>query len=81
MLSAYSDGSCPAWWGRRQPLTQQTLNGATPLIVVAGIVVIRWFLGPVSYSISAPGGLFAPLPVLGAGIGALFGRMVMWGVF
>lgn len=68
----------PGVVGGGDNLTQQTLNGATPLIVVAGIVVIRWFLGPVSYSISAPGGLFAPLLVLGAGIGALFGGMVMW---
>lgn len=54
-------------------LTQQTLTGSTPLLVIGAIIVVRWFLGPVSYSVSTPGGLFAPLLVLGAGIGALFG--------
>ncbi len=59
-------------------LTQQTLTGSAPLLVVAGIVLIRWFLGPVSYSVSTPGGLFAPLMLLGAAIGALFGGLAMF---
>ena len=34
-------------------------------------LIVRWFLGPVSYSIGAPGGLFAPLLVVGALAGTL----------
>ncbi len=58
-------------------LTQQTLTGSAPILTIAAIVLIRWFLGPVSYSVSTPGGLFAPLMVLGAGFGGLFGGLVM----
>jgi CIC family chloride channel protein len=36
------------------------------------ILVVRWFLGPLSYSAGTPGGLFSPLLLLGAGLGALF---------
>jgi CIC family chloride channel protein len=35
------------------------------------ILLVRWVLGPLSYSVATPGGLFAPLLVLGAASGAL----------
>lgn len=40
------------------------------------ILVARWLLGPFSYSAGTPGGLFAPLLVIGAVSGALFADLV-----
>ena len=62
----------PAVVGGGDNLTQEMLIGAMPLAVVFGVIVIRWFLGPLSYSIGTPGGLFAPLLVLGAALGTVF---------
>ena len=40
---------------------------------------MRWFLGPFSYSAGTPGGLFAPLLVVGALFGALYaGILQAW---
>lgn len=63
----------PGVVGGGDNITQDVLAGSAPLLAIAGIVVVRWFLGPLSYSVAAPGGLFAPLLVLGACFGALFG--------
>lgn len=57
-------------------LTAELLIGGLPMLTVAGILVLRWFLGPLSYSVGAPGGLFAPLLVLGAASGTLFGGAI-----
>src|SRR5262249_30245790 len=45
---------------------------ATPLLL-ALLFLFRFALGPVSYASQTPGGLFAPLLVLGAQSGLLFG--------
>jgi chloride channel protein, CIC family len=37
------------------------------------VFVVRFALGPVSYAAGVPGGLFAPMLVLGAQIGLMFG--------
>lgn len=66
----------PGIVGGGDNITQDVLTGAMPLMVIAGIVIVRWFLGPLSYSVAAPGGLFAPLLVLGACFGALFGGVL-----
>ncbi|UOD49762.1 ClC family H(+)/Cl(-) exchange transporter [Orrella daihaiensis] len=36
------------------------------------LFAVRWVLGPISYSMGTPGGLFAPLLLVGAVTGALF---------
>ena len=36
------------------------------------LFVVRWVLGPLSYSMGTPGGIFAPLLLVGAVTGALF---------
>lgn len=41
------------------------------LLAAAGLLAARFFSGPLSYSATVPGGLFAPLLALGA----------LWGVF
>lgn len=63
----------PAIVGGGDNITQNILNGTYPLLLLVGILILRWFLGTVSYSVGAPGGLFAPLIVLGAACGALVG--------
>ena len=54
-------------------ITQRTLAGADSLGLVLVAFVIRFALGPVSYVANTPGGLFAPLLVLGTQSGLLFG--------
>jgi CIC family chloride channel protein len=51
-----------------------SLLASTPAVgTLLLIAVARWFLGPLSYSVGTPGGLFAPLLVLGAALGSLIG--------
>ncbi len=62
----------PALVGGGDNLSQAILAGGLPLATVAIIFVVRWFLGPLSYSAGTPGGLFAPLLLVGAALGTLF---------
>ena len=39
------------------------------------VFVARWLLGPFSYTAQTPGGIFAPLLVVGAVFGALFAQV------
>lgn len=52
-------------------LTQQALFGHGTLWTVTGILVLRLVLGVVSYAAGTPGGLFAPMLVLGADTGLI----------
>jgi CIC family chloride channel protein len=54
-------------------ITQQVLNGAMFPGILVATFLIRFALGPISYAARTPGGLFAPLLVLGAQGGLLFG--------
>jgi CIC family chloride channel protein len=54
-------------------ISQRTLVGAEALAIVPAAFVLRLALGAVSYAAGTPGGLFAPMLVLGAQIGLLFG--------
>ena len=58
--------------GGGDPVAQSALRAALPVGTVAVILVFRWFLAPLSYAAGTPGGLFAPLLVVGALSGALF---------
>jgi CIC family chloride channel protein len=59
--------------GGGDPITQRTLLGAGTLAVLPLAFLIRLALGSLSYSAGTPGGLFAPLLVLGAQFGLFFG--------
>lgn len=61
----------PELIGGGDGLTQQALSGTTTISMLVIIVAARWFLGPLCYSVGTPGGLFAPLLVVGAAIGLL----------
>ncbi len=62
----------PQWVGGGDPITQHTLT-ATPVfsLLLLGFV-LRFLLGAVSYAALTPGGLFAPMLVIGAQTGVLF---------
>jgi CIC family chloride channel protein len=63
----------PGLVGGGDPITQRTLIGHESLAVVGLAFLVRFALGAVSYAAGTPGGLFAPLLVLGAQSGLLFG--------
>jgi CIC family chloride channel protein len=52
-------------------LTQELLGGGIALASVTGYFLIRFFLGPLSYAVQTPGGLFSPLLAVGALWGAI----------
>ncbi|HWJ74283.1 MAG TPA: H(+)/Cl(-) exchange transporter ClcA [Kaistia sp.] len=59
----------PELVGGGDPLTQNALLGEGTLAGAAFIFAIRFVLGAVSYAAGTPGGLFAPILVLGAELG------------
>ncbi|MGY3604250.1 MULTISPECIES: H(+)/Cl(-) exchange transporter ClcA [unclassified Bradyrhizobium] len=63
----------PELVGGGDQITQRTLIGQDSLAIVASAFLIRFALGALSYAAGTPGGLFAPLLVLGAQSGLLFG--------
>ena len=63
----------PELVGGGDPITQRVLEGAGTLAIIPLVFLIRFGLGAVSYAAATPGGLFAPLLVLGAQLGLFFG--------
>jgi chloride channel protein, CIC family len=69
-----------AWWapslvGGGDPITQRMLAGTDALAMVAIVFILRFGLGALSYAAGTPGGLFAPMLVLGSQGGLLFGTL------
>jgi CIC family chloride channel protein len=62
----------PGLVGDGDSLSQQIFVGTVPLTTLLVILVVRWFVGPLSYSAGTPGGLFSPLLLVGAALGAVF---------
>ena len=62
----------PALVGGGDELTQTILSNQFAVGSLVTIFVVRFVIGPWSYAAGCPGGLFAPLLVLGASSGALF---------
>jgi CIC family chloride channel protein len=63
----------PSLVGGGDSLTQSALTGAGSLAWLPLIFLLRVVMGHASYAAGTPGGLFAPLLVLGAQAGLLFG--------
>lgn len=63
----------PALVGGGDAITQSVLAGGVSLAAVPAAFLIRFALGAVSYAAGTPGGLFAPMLVLGAQFGFLCG--------
>ena len=62
----------PTLVGGGDELTQTILSNQFAVGSLVTIFVVRFVIGPWSYAAGCPGGLFAPLLVLGASSGALF---------
>src|SRR5271168_3378451 len=65
----------PGLVGGGDPITQRTLDGAGTSALIPVLFLVRFGLGAVSYAAATPGGLFAPLLVLGAQLGLFFGLL------
>jgi CIC family chloride channel protein len=65
----------PELVGGGEPITQHTLAGVGTLAVIPLVFLLRLGLGAMSYAARTPGGLFAPMLVLGAQLGLLFGAL------
>jgi chloride channel protein, CIC family len=65
----------PGLVGGGDDITQRALSGGAMLAPLAVAFVLRFGLGAVSYAAATPGGLFAPLLVLGAQFGLLSGEL------
>jgi chloride channel protein, CIC family len=63
----------PSLVGGGDNLTQQVLSGNVMFGAVSIIFLIRFVLGPLSYSAGTPGGIFAPMLTLGSQAGLLLG--------
>ena len=65
----------PGIVGGGDAITQQTLSGTETVAMLSGVFFLRFGLGPLSYAVGTPGGLFAPILVLGSQSGALFANL------
>lgn len=70
----------PSIVGGGDPITQSILTGAGMLALLPVLYAIRLVLSTASYAAGTPGGLFAPMLVLGAQSGLFFG-LVAEGLF
>lgn len=61
----------PTLVGGGDPITKHLLAGHDDLQILAFAFLLRFLLGPISYAAGTPGGLFAPMLVLGAQIGLM----------
>lgn len=63
----------PLATGGGDTLTQMVLGGhGFALLAIAGLLALRFIVGPLSYAAAVPGGLFAPLLAVGTLWGVLF---------
>ena len=65
----------PGLVGGGDAITQRTLAAGDSMMVVVGVFLVRFGLGPLSYAAETPGGLFAPMLVLGAQSGLFLGTL------
>jgi CIC family chloride channel protein len=63
----------PGLVGGGDPITQRCLAGMEALSMLPLVFLLRFGLGAASYAAATPGGLFAPMLVLGAQLGLFFG--------
>jgi CIC family chloride channel protein len=67
--------AAPDLVGGGDGLTQRALLSQGTMVVVAGVLLLRIALGVVSYAALTPGGLFAPMLVVGSHLGLLLGLL------
>jgi CIC family chloride channel protein len=64
----------PGAIGGGESQVQAMLDGSNAFGMIAILFAVRLVLGPLSYAPGLPGGLFAPLLVVGAAAGLLYGK-------
>jgi CIC family chloride channel protein len=69
----------PGVIGGGDAITQHALSGGETLPMLSLLFLFRFALGALSYAAGTPGGLFAPMLVLGAQSGVLFGVLLSLG--
>lgn len=62
----------PNWVGGGERQAEAILLSQYGISTLVILGLVRWSLGPICYSAGTPGGIFAPLLLLGASVGALF---------
>jgi CIC family chloride channel protein len=62
----------PMMTGGGDLITQAVLTGHHGIKILTAVLFSRLLIGPLSYAAGVPGGLFAPILVLGASFGALY---------
>jgi CIC family chloride channel protein len=65
----------PALVGGGDALTQQALDGDVTVSWLTLVFLLRFAMGPICYAARTPGGLFAPMVVLGVQGGLLYGML------
>jgi chloride channel protein, CIC family len=65
----------PELVGGGDEITQRTLAGGATVTLIPLAFLLRFALGTVSYAAATPGGLFAPMLVLGAQLGLFCGAL------
>jgi CIC family chloride channel protein len=65
----------PELVGGGDPITQRVLAGGAAFALLPLFFLVRFALGAVSYAAATPGGLFAPILVLGAQLGFFCGAL------
>jgi CIC family chloride channel protein len=65
----------PEYVGGGDKLTQSALTGTTTVGALSLVFLLRFVLSTISYSARTPGGLFAPMMVLGTQSGLIFGML------
>ncbi len=65
----------PGLVGGGDNITRRLLSSGESITLLPFIFALRFVLGPLSYAAGTPGGLFAPMLVLGAQIGLLFSAL------
>jgi CIC family chloride channel protein len=68
----------PGWVGGGDALTQNVLTGGAVIKVLPLLFIVRFCVGALSYGAGTPGGLFAPMLVLGAQLGWFFAIGIHW---
>jgi CIC family chloride channel protein len=66
----------PGLVGGGDAITQRVLNGPEVDLMFGLVFVLRFSLGAVSYAARTPGGLFAPMLVVGSQSGLVFGTVL-----
>jgi CIC family chloride channel protein len=66
----------PGLVGGGEKQVQLVLDGRFTVTTLAILFAVRWVLGPFCYFAGTPGGVFAPLMLVGAAFGALSGEVL-----